>query len=314
MDNITHGLLGIAIGMLRRRDGGPEADRPLSPTDKAVAWATFAAAELPDADVFIPGNAMTYLDLHRSWTHAVALAPVVAAIATLGTKLVWKQAKASTVYCWSLASVLVAHLFNDWLTGWGTRLLLPFSYAKLGLDWVPIVDLLFLVPLAAAVWLARRTPARRRRYATAVLAFLAIYAIGYRGIAHTLSTRQVARQYEGQSVARLQVSPNLFNPLGWTYAIDLGDRYEQGAVYPWGVSGPAVATAKAAPDDKVVAAVRNAPEVKPFFDHFKFPHVTYESPGEGYIVTLSDIRYKMRGGGMTYKVTMTPDLRVSGVK
>ena len=314
MDNITHGLLGIAIGMLRRRDGGPEADRPLSHTDKAVAWATFAAAELPDADVFIPGNAMTYLDLHRSWTHAVVLAPVVAAIATLGTKLVWKQAKVSTVYGWSLASVLIAHLFNDWLTGWGTRLLLPFSYAKLGLDWVPIVDLFFLVPLAAAVWLARRAPAKRRRYATAVLTFLAVYAVGYRGIAHTLASQQVANHYEGQPVARLQVSPNMFNPLAWQYAVDLGDRYEQGAVYPWGLSGDVTATAKAPVDDPVIKAVRSAPEVKPFFDHFKFPAITYDSSGEGYIITLSDIRYRMRGGSMTYSVTMTPDFKVSGVK
>lgn len=314
MDNITHGLLGIAIGMLRRRDGGPEADRPLSHTDKAVAWAAFAAAELPDADVFIPGNAMTYLDLHRSWTHAVVLAPVVAAIATLGTKLVWKQAKTRTVYLWSLASVLIAHLFSDWLTGWGTRLLLPFSYAKLGLDWVPIVDWVMLIALVSAVWLARRTPAKRRRYATAAMAFLALYAVGYRGIAHTLAEGQVARQYAGQAVARLQVSPNLFNPLGWQYAVDLGDRYEQGAVYPWGVKGPTAATPKVPDDDPVIRAVRSAPAVKPFFDHFKFPYITYESAGEGYIVTMSDVRYQMRGGGMTYRVTMTPDLQVSGVK
>lgn len=314
MDNITHGLLGIAIGMVRKRDGGPEADRPLSPTDKAVAWATFAAAELPDADVFIPGNAMTYLDLHRSWTHALVLAPVVAAIATIGTKLVWRKARTGTVFAWSLISVLIAHLFNDWLTGWGTRLLLPFSYAKLGLDWVPIVDLFFLVPLALTIWMARRNPARRQRLAMAVLGFLAIYAIGYRGISHTLAGGQVARHYDDQAPARIQVSPNLFNPLAWQYAVDLGDRYEQGAVYPWGLSGPATTTQKA-PEDAVIKAVRSAPEVKPFFDHFKFPLISYQPANDGYVVKLADIRYGMAGrGGMQYEVTLSGDLKVTGIK
>lgn len=312
LDNVTHGLMGIAIGMLRRRDGGPERDAPLSPTDKAVAWATFAAAELPDIDTFFGGGPMEYLDIHRSWTHALVMAPVVAAIATLGTKLVWRQAKVGTVYLWSLASVLVAHLFNDWLTGWGTRLLLPFSNAKLALDWVGIVDLLFVLPLAYAVWRARKLPGQRRRIAAAVLSFLAIYAIGYRGTAHTLSARQVARHYEGQPVARLQVSPNLFNPLGWQYAVDLGDRYEQGDVYPWGL-GSETPTITPKQAGRVIQAVRSAPELKPFFDHFTFPLITYTVTDTGYAVTLVDVRYRMAGRGMTYDVTLSQDLSVVAV-
>lgn len=313
MDNITHGLLGITIGMLRRRDGGPEADRPLSHTDKAVAWAAFAAAELPDIDTFFGGGPMEYLDMHRGWTHALVMAPVVAAVATVGTKLIWRQARVGTVYLWSLLSVLVAHLFDDWLTGWGTRLLLPFSDAKLGLDWVGIVDLLFLLPLAVAVWRGWKVPGLRRRMAQAVLCWLFAYGVVYRGAAHTLAVQHVEDRYAGQGVERVQVSPNLFNPAAWSYAVDLGDRYEQGAVYPWGLPAAAPAVTVKASEDQVIAAVRAAPELKPFFDHFKFPLITYRPVNGKYLVSMVDIRYQMAGRGMSYDVWLDEQLAVTAV-
>ncbi|HYF91857.1 MAG TPA: metal-dependent hydrolase [Symbiobacteriaceae bacterium] len=313
MDNITHGLLGVAIGMLRRRNGGPESDRPLSDTDKAITWATLAAAELPDIDNFA-GGPMDYLDIHRGWTHSLVAAPLIAAVATLGTKLIWKKARMGSVYLWSLAAVLFGHLFADWLNGWGTRLLLPFSRAKLGLDWVGIVDLIVIIPLAIAAWQGWRRPALRRRNAAIVLVFLAVYAVGYRGIAHTLATGQVARHYEGRPVARLHVSPNLFNPLGWHYAVDLGDRYEQGAVYPWGLAAPGAPTVTArAPEDRVTAAVLAAPELRPFFEHFKFPLISYKAVPGGYAVSLIDVRYRMAGREMVYQAELSETLAVTAV-
>jgi inner membrane protein len=312
VDNITHGLLGIAIGMVRRRDGGPEGDAPLSDTDRAVSWATFAAAELPDIDIFFGRGPMAELAYHRGWTHALVMAPVVAAVATLATKLIWRKAKAGTVYGWSLLAVLIAHLFDDYLTGWGTRLLLPFSQARLGLDWVPIVDILFTVPLAVAVWRAWKRPRQRRRIAALALTYLLVYAVGYRGLAHTAAEAQVRRAYAGRPVAQMQVSPSMFNPAGWSYAVDLGDRYEQGAAYPWGLGRP-TETLKA-PEDRVTAAVRSAPEVQPFFAQFRYPLITYRAEGDGYVVKLEDIRYKLAGrSGMSYEVHLSKALAVTEI-
>ncbi|HYG57091.1 MAG TPA: metal-dependent hydrolase [Symbiobacteriaceae bacterium] len=312
MDNLTHGLLGAAIGMLRLRDGGPERDRPVSHTDKAVVWAAFIASELPDGDIFFGEGPMDYLRIHRGLSHGLVVAPLLALAAAMVTKLVWRQARFWTVFAWSLVSVVLVHLFPDWLTGWGSQLLQPFSAAKLGLDWVPIVDWLALLALLPAVLAAWRKPRLRRKLTAGVLAFVAVYWLGYRGIAHTLVDGQVAERYDGQPVVQQRVSPNLFNPLAWEYVVDLGDRYELGKGYAWGLA-EGVRSVPKAPADDVIQAVRTAPELKPFFDHFFYPVMTYTKVPDGFAVELGDVRYEASGRGMRYSVLLSPDLKVISV-
>ncbi len=316
MDNITHGLLGAAIGMLRRRDGGPDSDSRLatpSHTDKAVVWASFIAAELPDIDVIFGSKPLGEYVYHRGLTHAVVMAPVIAAIATGLTKLVWRRARVGTVYMWSLAAVLIAHLLNDLMTGWGTRLLLPFSQARLGLDWIPIVDLLYTVPLAVCVWRAWRRPQQRRRLMAGILTYLAAYTFGYRGIAHTAVEAKVAAAYAGQPVQQMRIAPNMLNPLAWQYTVDLGDRFEQGGAYPFGAPGRPEVIAKPK-EDEVIRAVQTAPELKPYFDQFAYVLIDYTKTPTGYEVTMGDIRYRFGGTGMSQTVLLSPDLRVQEIR
>lgn len=312
MDNLTHGLMGAAVGMLRRRDGGPEHGAPVSHTDKAVVWAAFLAAELPDADVFFGNGPMDEFVYHRGWTHSLAAAPAIALLAALVTKLIWRQARTGTVFAWSLTSVLVAHLVNDWMTGWGTRLLLPFSEVRLGLDWIPIIDLLYTVPLLVAVLLAWRRPALRRKAITGFFLYLLVYTVGYRGLSHTLVSAAVERQYAGQAVVQQRVSPDLFNPLAWRFTVDLGDRYELGSAHVFGAVRANEVLVKT-PEDDIIRAVREAPELKPFFDQFSFPYITYRRVDDGYEVTKGDVRYRIAGRGLSYRVLLSQDLKVREV-
>lgn len=316
MDNITHGLLGLAIGLARPRDGGPETRLRPTPTDtdRAVIVAALLAAELPDLDVFsglvFGGGPLSEYVYHRGITHALVAAPVVALIATGIAWLFFRKARLGTVMLWSLLSVLVAHLANDWFTGWGTRLLLPFSEARIGLDWVGIVDPLYTLPLLTAVILAFRRPLQRRRWAVGVLLYLFIYVVGYRGISHTLVERAVRETYREQPVAQMRVSPSLFNPLAWSFTVDLGDRYEMGQTTLFGPVRPSTTLAKL-PEDDVIRAVREMAELKPFFDQFTYPLITYEPVADGYRVTLGDVRYQMRGAGMQYLVHISTDLKLT---
>lgn len=230
MDNLTHGLLGAAIGMLRPREG----QNAPTPTDKALPWATVIAAELPDLDVLLGSAPLDEYVYHRGFTHSLLFAPAVAAVATGVVKLIWREAKLAPIYAYSLLSVLVAHLVNDWMTGWGTRLLLPFSEARLWLDWVPIVDLLYTLPLLFSVILAWRRPHLRRKLVVGVLGYLAIYTFGYRGISQSVVAAKVAAAYANQPVQQVRIAPDLFNPLAWQYTVDLGDRFEQGRAFPVG--------------------------------------------------------------------------------
>ena len=54
MDSLTHALLGLTLGALRK----PNAPRgiPLTPTDRAVLLAAVIAAELPDLDYLWPAG------------------------------------------------------------------------------------------------------------------------------------------------------------------------------------------------------------------------------------------------------------------
>lgn len=294
--------------MLRRRDGGDPLREP-TPTDKAVVWATTIAAELPDLDVLFGSQPMDQYRYHRAHTHSLLFAPLVALIATAAVKLVWRKARVGPIYLWSLLAVVIGHLVNDWMTGWGTRLLLPFSEARLGLDWVPIIDLLYTLPLLASVIWAWRRPRLRRRLMVGVLGYLAIYTFGYRGISHAVVEAKVAEAYTAGSVQQMRIAPDLLNPLAWQYTVDLGDRFEQGRTSLFGGIGAPEEIAKPA-EDAVIQAVRRAPELAPYFDQFSYVLIDYRKVGDGYEVQLGDVRYRFGGVGVQTVVSLTPDLQV----
>jgi len=313
MDNLTHGLLAAAIGMARPREGGPETGLLPTPTetDRAVIIACVLAGELPDIDVFsgliFGGGPLAEYVYHRGITHALVAAPVIALIAAGLTRALFRKARFATLFGWSLIAVLVAHLFNDWLTGWGTRLLLPFSDARVGLDWVAIVDPFYTLPLLVAVLMGLRKPLLRRRWITGALAYLLIYAVGYRGLSHTMVQQAVEQAYADQPVANLRVAAPLLNPVAWSYTVDLGDRYEQGQAVPFGP----VTAVRVIPkrEDQVTAAVRALPDLKPFFDQFAFPLITYAPQPDGYLVDLADVRYSFAGRSMGHRLHLTADFQ-----
>jgi len=98
MDNLTHGLLGLAVGSL----GWPDRDDAKTRTGRATVWASVIAAELPDLDVFYGrGNPLAEFQYHRGITHSFLLAPVVAAVAAALTKLVFRKGRLGPLYLFS---------------------------------------------------------------------------------------------------------------------------------------------------------------------------------------------------------------------
>lgn len=292
MDNLTHGLLGLAVGSLRRPDG----DALVTRTGPATVWSSVIAAELPDLDIFYGrGNPLAEFQYHRGITHSFLLAPVVAAVATALTKLVFRKARLGPVYLFSLASVLFAHVAADLWTGWGTMALMPFSPARLGLDWASVVDPLLTLPLVAAALLVSFRPGgpeRRRRVMALALAVVVAYVSG-RGLVHANLVRQVAARYPQAS--RLQVWPGL-NPVGsWGYAAVVGDSYATGTVGP--VQGVREAGLVPTPDHSkpAVAAALGTASLQPLFRFTAFPVVTAArvqgAGGGGTDLTVTDLKY-----------------------
>jgi inner membrane protein len=284
MDPLTHGLLGLAVGALRRS----ERDRA------AVLLGCVLAAELPDLDYLWPaGNSVLHsLKAHRGLTHSVVAAPLVALAATLLTRLVFRRAAAPSVFAWSLPSVLFAHLLADAWTGWGTRLLLPFSDARVTLDWMMVVDPWFTLPLlAGSLWGVRRRSVLRRAVLTGAAVSCAYLAVRI-GIRADLTAR-VERAYPTAEV--VQVFPSWLDPTEWRYAAVLPDRYAVGRVAAFAQPEEQAAHARNT-ERKLSALARASTTVQEALSWARFPMVSEQPRGpSGTGVSIADLRYHLNG-------------------
>ncbi len=294
MDNLTHGLFGLAIGALRPPDVRPGAPESASPTDRAVLVASVLAAELPDLDTLLArGDAVTVaLQAHRGLSHALISAPVVALVATLAARAVFRGARWAPVFLTSLASVVFAHLLPDLWTGWGTRLLLPFSDARLSLDWTMVVDPWVTLPLLAGAVVAWRRRAAWRRALLVGFACSAAY-VGLRVATWAALTQRVEATYASAEAVR--VFPLPFSAGTWRYVATLPGGVLAAGDVP--LAGPPVeAGREPASEDVLTEDLRAVPTVREALAWARFPRVSLEPlPEGGQRIRIADLRYHLRG-------------------
>ena len=309
MDNLTHGLLGLALGALRRPEA--PAGAPLSPTDKAVLLGSVLASELPDLDTLLPAaNSVDHaLRAHRGLSHALAFAPLVALTATALALLVFRRARFLPVYLSSLLALGVAHLLPDLWTGWGTRLLLPFSDQRLTLDWTMVVDPLVTLPLlVGTVWAWRR----RARWRGALLVGLACSAayVGMRGVLQATLTSRVREAMPGAE--RVQVFPAWLSLTTWRYVTVLPSEYVAGTVSLGGSPHAERRLPRPGPD-ALPANVRAVPTVHEALAWARFPVISSTPVAEGRtVIRIGDLRYHLHGEPtLAFVLELGPDLAVT---
>lgn len=284
MDPLTHGLLGLAIGSLRRPD----------PNRRAVLLGSLFAAGLPDLDYLWPAAdpVLHTLRAHRGVSHSLFFAPLVALGATGLAKLFVRDARWRAVYPWALAATVLAHLLADAWTGWGTRLFLPFSSERVTLDWMMVLDPLFTAPLLiGALWGIRRRALLR----TPLLVGLAASCV------YLVTRIAVQRTIEGgvrdhyPSAESIHVFPSWIGPMRWRYvavgsehyavgAARLGSAPEEQARHPRSAATPSSAPARANPTVREALAWARFPLLR-------------EEPGArgGVHVDIADLRYHLNG-------------------
>jgi inner membrane protein len=208
VDPVTHILLGANLAHVA-------CHRQLG---RHAALVGGLAAFAPDADIFIRSAAdpLLAIEHHRGFTHALAFAPVGAALVASLWLLApaWRdRARWPALWCAALVAY-VSHTLLDAATTYGTQLLWPFSRARTGWDLVAIVDPLFtlalLAGLVAALIRSRRGPA-----AMALALGGAYLFFGF--VQHR---RAVAAQAElaaarGHRPERIEVMPTLGNNIVW---------------------------------------------------------------------------------------------------
>lgn len=208
MDPLTHLVLGASLGhaVFARR------------LQRAGAMAGGLAGIAPDVDIFIrsASDPLLAIEYHRGFTHALAFAPVGAAVVAALWLLQanWRDRTRWTALWLCCLVAYLSHLLLDAATSYGTRLYWPFSDHRASWDLISIIDPPFTLALLAGVaWSLRRRTIRPAVLGLAFAgAYLALGAVQHaRGVA---AVRQLAAA-RGHMVARLEAMPTLANNLVW---------------------------------------------------------------------------------------------------
>ncbi len=216
MDQVTHALTGLMLS----RAG---ADRWC----RHAAWLLPLAALTPDVDlVSALGGTLSYVHIHRGFTHALVMAPVMA---LLPVALVWLFSRRGfpwvRAYLLSLLGV-ASHLLLDWTNPYGVRFLLPFSDEWIGLGIAHIVNVWIwavLLVAVAAPFLARLVNAEMgarsssgRGWAIFALASMAVILFGSFLMHQRAVAVLEARLARGATPLRVAAVPGPLNPLRWS--------------------------------------------------------------------------------------------------
>ena len=270
MDPITHAASG-AVAMLAM------PSRPA--TRWAVPLAAIAAAS-PDIDVTLCHTPLEFLLLHRGITHSLTAAPLLGLLLTLLARPMWNW---GTPGRWSFPKVwlfmicmVLLHIWLDAITTYGTMIYLPFSYERVRLNAVYIIDLLLTLPLLWAVlrWRAKRGLMRM------ALAWIFVYPALCIGLnawhtAQTESRLAAEGQNLGQTVRKVVLLPDAFGPLFWRtlYETDGPDGrmvYSQGLNALGQPRNPAAAH-RAAPPELLAELARQSVAADAFFGFTLLP-------------------------------------------
>lgn len=206
MDTITHGLVGAIA-----------AQAAFSPKlGRKAALCGFVAGVLPDADGFLRNAAdpLFRMEYHRHFTHALLFVPLGGLLAMLPFLLTaWGRRNWKTLYlACTLAYAMHAPL--DIVTSYGTLFLWPFSWERVEVDWMPIIDPLFTIPLLLfVIWSCVRKNARIAVVGICVgLAYISLGAVQeWRG----LQLQERLAVSRGHTVERGRVLPTLGNLVVW---------------------------------------------------------------------------------------------------
>jgi inner membrane protein len=229
MDNLTHTLIGITLSRAGLNRWSPRPDLTLA-----------IAANIPDLDMLSwVGGPLTALQAHRGYTHALALSPVMAAVATLIVCAISRSTRGwKAVYALSLVGI-ASHLLLDWTNSYGIRLLLPFSSQWLHLDLNHLFDAWIWAALLIAFF-ARligrlvsgeigASPSSGRGLAICALAFVLVYDTARLVLHRRAIDALESRIYEGSPPRRTAAFPGPANPFhwnAWVQASGFARRYD----------------------------------------------------------------------------------------
>jgi inner membrane protein len=227
MDNLTHSLVGLML-----------ARAGLARGEKGATAMLVLAANAPDVDAYgFFTDPLTYLEVHRGFTHALAFAPLVALLPLAAVRGITRTRPRLSEWLACTMAVL-SHALLDWTNVYGVRLLLPFSDRWTHLDITNIVDfplVLILLAAIAAPALVKLVTAeiaggRSRGPVAGWARFALIAVLLYEGVRYNAHQRVLselnARLYRNEPAWAVMAFPDAFSFLNWR-----GVVYGEGFVF-----------------------------------------------------------------------------------
>jgi inner membrane protein len=229
MDNLTHTAVGLFLSRAGLNRWTPHATAVL-----------VLSANIPDLDILAAvRGAVNYLHYHRHWTHSLLAMPLMALLAVVLVRLMFRG---PIRWLGAFAAALIgvaSHLLLDLTNTYGVRILLPFSsrwfhfdIASLPDPWTWTILLLgilgpFLSKLVGSE--ISSGGARTRHYGRGGAIFALLCLTLYDGGRAVLHARAVdileARLYQGVAPLRVAACPSPANPLHWKGIVETANFY-----------------------------------------------------------------------------------------
>lgn len=191
MDNLTHTVVGLAVGELLQRSLPAEADATSHRRrHRLLLCACAAASNFPDLDLLLVrrlAQPLGYLLEHRGHTHTLLLA-IPQALLLLALLCLWPGARrllaaschARSGLALAISAGLLLHLGMDYLNSYGLHPFYPFDMRWFYGDMVFIVEPLFWVAAGVPLLLAIGRRPLRLGWLTLLTVVLAACAVlGY---------------------------------------------------------------------------------------------------------------------------------------
>lgn len=312
MDTLAHALLGVAFGLVAQHTATADVGGAASATGQALFWGSIVAAQVPDLDlVTMVRSHLNQIRDHHGLTHSLPGALVLTALVAGWASLWWPGAAFTTLYPWLLLAMIGGHVVPDWLTAFGTRLLLPFRNDFLALDWLSQSEPVMTALLLVAVVGAYQDPARAATWAGAGLLAALLFVL-WRGYNHRRICATLKRHYEAEGpVLRVATQPHPWGLTRYQYTVDTPDICHLGTAWTTGtvrerarVRRPSVVPSwrKVLHDGRVAGILRftRNPIIR-----------ARRVANDHWLFEISDFR-----GGCTFHFTVTADnnLRVRGAR
>lgn len=301
MDNLSHTLAAVAL-----------SQAGLNRKTRFATLTLIVGANLPDIDlVSALGGAASYLKYHRSITHSIVGAAVLAGVLGSAVYFLGRMAPPgkksvpplNARWLFVISGIaLGSHLLMDFTNSYGTRLFLPFDAHWYAWDIMPIIDLLLwallilgllLPPLFRLISEEVGAPKTKPR-AGAIFALCSMLALwGVRDVAHRRVLGMLdAHTYGQENPVRLGAFPSPFNPFAWSGVVETETAFHLLAVSAFDpVVDAEHTTVFHKPDPSpVIDAAAKTRTAQIFLDFARFPWTNVEETDNGSDVTIEDLR------------------------